>query len=594
MATDVQVDRSGTWEDITYSDFSIEVPTSSIGVAPSATVTTQVRESINPNQPIRIVIDGTTRFEGVTESSGTKRQRGQVRLSAVHAAEALFEERVNLTLTGSTTVVEVLQGALNNANRGGDFSLFYSGSDTTLDSEYEASNRQLSEIFRDMCDRTGRVWWVDPAANEIHVEPVGDRGLWNSLDAQTDGVAVRSFDEGNVKTVRNDVTVNATAGENVTGTATDATSITEYGRRSEKVNISYAATQAEANAYANELLITDPLAQGEIAVPQSVGTVEAPLVNYTVDLTDGPKDIDATGLAIEKQTIEQGRATLKIGEGSGVSLANVNRNAKSRDDENPPGTVMPEDRIGDNSISTQKIVDTAVIESKLDDLVVTLDKIAPDAIDETKITDSAVTTPKLAAGAVIASKIQADTITANEIAAGTITALEIATGTLTANEIDALDIDTGQLTINDDPTNPSSYIYFDVDNGVRMLPFGTGNSIGSDTNVFGGGYFSTLESNLQLPVNGAGTGTIGTSSTEWGSGYFQDLYVNGTAVSPDGGDPSANLDGTVPDHIKDESGRAEVGSLSEWLHQVCTAQQDRIESLENRVTELEQLVRDNA
>jgi len=335
MATEIEVDRSGTWESITYSDFSIEVPTSSIAHAPSATVTTQVRESINPNQPIRIVIDGTTRFEGVTESSGRKQQRGQVRLSAVHDAEALFEERVDLSLT-SPTVSEVLDGALTNANRGSNFTLDYSGTDTSLSSDYEADNRQLSQIFRDMCDRTGRVWWVDPASHDIHVEPVGGRGLWKSLDAQADGVAVRSFDEGSVKTVRNDVTVNATAGENVTGTATDATSISEYGRRSEKVNIAYAATAAEADAYAQELIIPDPLAQGEIAVPQSVGTVEAPLVNYTVDLTDSPKDINATGLAVEKQTIEQGRATLKIGEGSGVSLENVNRNAKSRDDENPP------------------------------------------------------------------------------------------------------------------------------------------------------------------------------------------------------------------------------------------------------------------
>jgi len=145
-----------------------------------------------------------------------------------------------------------------------------------------------------------------------------------------------------------------------------------------------------------------------------------------VDVTDDAKGVSETGLVIEKQTIEQGRATLEIGEGSGVNLASVNRKSKSVGDTTEPGSVYGNDRLGDASVDSDQLVNTAVIESKLDDLAVTLDKVAPDAIDETKITDGAVTTPKLFADAVVADKIASRTILADNIAVGTLTAVEMA------------------------------------------------------------------------------------------------------------------------------------------------------------------------
>jgi len=127
------------------------------------------------------------------------------------------------------------------------------------------------------------VWWVDPGGSTINVQPAGGRGLWNSLDAGTDGTGVVSFDEGSVQSVRNDVTVVGTSEQAVEGTASDSSSISTYGRRpgDSPYNVSYITSATEASDYANELLIPEPLASGKIVVPQSVGDVSEPLANYT-------------------------------------------------------------------------------------------------------------------------------------------------------------------------------------------------------------------------------------------------------------------------------------------------------------------------
>jgi len=375
-------------------------------VSPEAEVTTQAREDISPNQDIRIVIDGITRFEGVTRSAGKINANGQVRLELEHPAAALFEETVSFSLT-SPTDQEVLQAALNNAERGTAFSLSYAGTATSLNSDYEADERSVKSIFRDMTDRASRVWWVGPASTTINVETPGGRGTWESLDAQSDGVEITSFDAGSVDTVRNHVTVSATNGVRQTATAQDATSISEYGKRAETVNIRYADTESEAQAVADELLIPDPLPQGKLRVPNSVGNIVQPLANFTISLSDSTKGIAEVGLIIEQQTIAQGRATLQVGAGSGVDLSEINRRSKSREDTTEPGSIY----------------------------------------DTPRIADEAITTEKLVAEAVIAAKIAAGTNTANEIASRTITANEIATQTITAQEVDTLTLEADVLTI---------------------------------------------------------------------------------------------------------------------------------------------------
>lgn len=605
MATEIQLLRGGTWESILYSDFSIEVPTSELSAAPSAEITAQAREDVSANQDIRIVIDGTIRFEGVTESSGTKRSRGQLELSAVHAAEALFAERVDVELTGTVTATDVLNAGLSNSNRGSNFTLDWSGTDTTLQSDYTVDNRQLSQLFRDMCDRTGRLWWVDPAGSTIHVEPRGGRGTWQSLDARDDGIGVQSWDDGSVKTVRNDVVVNATAGENVTGSDSDATSIATYGRRSEDINISYAATQAEADAYATELLIPEPLSQGEIDVPQSVGNIVQPLTNYTVDLVDAAKGIDTTDQVVEKQTIQQGRVRLKIGEGSAVSMANVQRNAKSNEDENPPGTIMPADRIGDRSIVESKLEDLSVSIDKIQDEAVAEAKVRTDAITETKVQDDAIATPKLQAGSITSGKIdtaavdaihiQADAVEAGKVDADAIGAREIIANEITADEIATLSLGTNQIEINGD----NSTLVFGSSTGASgdfFEIYGTGTL---DTVVLGGlskgGQIAIVSNRTNdmdelVPYSGDGTGNVGSSDQAYGDVYAYNFIdaSTGSAIN-DGGnilEGVASMD-TPPEFVTSEGGGIKMNKLSRWVFDLCVAQQERIESLEERLSALE-------
>lgn len=585
MATTIEVERDGTFEAIDYRSFQIEIVTSAIAPTPSATVVTTAREDLSANQALRITIDGTTAFEGVTNSPGTVQSTGSVELSVDHPGAALFSEQVDLSLSSPTSEA-VLSAALTNAERGGDFTLDYAGTAVSLASDYEVTNRPVAQVFRDIMDRTSRVWWLEPGGTTIHVEPVGDRGTWQALDAQNDGVSVRSYEAGSVSTVRNDVTVTATADEAVSATATDSTSISEYGRRSESINIGYAATQAEAQDYADELLIPDPLAQADLRVPQSVGDVVQPLANYQLDLTDASKGIDETNLVVEKQVLEQGRVRLRVGEGSGVSLQNVNRNSKSNDDETEPGTVYGNDRLGTDSVDSDQLVDTSVIESKLADLAVSTTKLQNNAVingklsdlsvSETKIQDDSISTPKLVAEAVTASEIEADTITAAQIAAGTITALEIQsgtitageieagtitaleiaagtltaneiqTGTLTADQIDTLDLDTEQLSV----TSGGEGIEFGIDDTVTMRPIGdelaqlgeSGNRFDAvwtrgvqadqligegnsfiDTLVVGPGDF---RSETVLPSGGLNTGNVGLTGDWWeamrAGAYFEE------------------------------------------------------------------------
>jgi len=590
MATDITV--GGT--SISYRDFSIDIPLSPAGVAPTATIITNSSESISANDAVEITIDGTTRFSGVATSGGEIRSNGGVRLEAEHEAVKLFEEQVNISLSGTFTNRDVLDEALAQANIGGQFTLDYNTTGTTIGNDYDVENRTVKRVFQDMADRTSTVWWVNPAADEINVNTEGGRGIWETIDTETDKAVLQQFDSGGLESVRNDVTIVGTGAEQVTGTATDGTSISTYGRQSETINVSYITTTGEADAMASELLIPDPLASGKLLVGQNVGTVAAPLVNRTIDLTDDAKGVSATDLVIEKQTIEQGRATLTIGEGSGVNLASVNRKSKSAGDTTEPGSVYGSDRIGDNSIDSNQLVDSAVIEQKLDDLAVTLNKVDFDAIDETKIQDDSISTPKLQAAAVVASKIASDTITANEIAAGTITALEIAADTLTANQIDTLDLETNQLTLSDPGLDGVLEFQNEQINGVDTIEM-----LQTDAGGFGAiGTFGQpwdFVFSTRVRPDSDNVGFVGESSAAYSEVWAYDYFDAATdSTINDGGDVLAGLaEGHgPPDHcIKCDDDGTELGTdlskLSHSLMDICRAQQRKIEDLEDRLSALE-------
>lgn len=549
MATEIFID--GT--EIAYRDFSITVPTSPMDIAPSAEVTTNANESISANDSLEIVIDGTTRFSGRTRSGGTISDLGGVDVTAYHQARDEFERTKSFTYFNAPAEA-ILSDAL--AFGGSNLTLDYPGTSPSIDGEYDVNDRPLKRVFRDMMDRTNRVWWVDPAGTTVHVEPLGGRGTWQAINTQNDKATLQKFDSGNIDTVRNEVTVVGTNQEQVRGSASDFGSQNTYGRRTgnSPYNVSYVTTQTEAEAVAESLLIPEPQPEGTLLVGSNVGDITQPLANYQVDVTDPGKDVTATDLVVESQTIEQGRATLTLGTGAGVSIEEVNRSTKSQEDQNEPGSVYGEDRISDDAISS--------------------DKLAELSITETKITDGAISTPKLQANSI------------------------------TANEIDVLNLESGDISISD-PSLDSAMEYGAISflgaSFHAFYPTGTAaSSLGTPNDEWTGVFTATV-----YPPSD-NSGSLGTSATAWADVYAHnyvtaspdaieavdrdeireaDWYENPPAAVRERAKAIGDTDDEIPegrDHTP-----VELGTIANWLLSVCKDQQEQLDDLRERVERLE-------
>ncbi|MFW5919841.1 MAG: hypothetical protein ACOCSF_06585 [Halanaeroarchaeum sp.] len=328
MATDIEVYRDGDWEALGYKSFELEYGTGEVLLAPKLTVETHGEEDIDINQDIRITIDGTERFEGTTRTGGKLNADGDQKVVGRHPAYALFSESISISETDED-VESILQLALNLSDSSG-WTLDYRGSSVTV-SEFDAEDRTIKQIYRDMMDATGQIWRVRPTSKTIVVEPKGDRGTWESLSTD-DGIDIRSYDDGDVETVRNDVKVTGTADEKVTGTADDQDSIDAYGRRSYSYNVEWLSDESEADDLADALLQPEPEVESSVLVPAQVGDVDESLVNYVINIEDDSKGIDAEDLLIERQVIQQRRAVLDAGEGTASSTAEYNRKQQSRED----------------------------------------------------------------------------------------------------------------------------------------------------------------------------------------------------------------------------------------------------------------------
>ena len=501
MTTTVELERAGTFEAIQYGTFEIQNGTSDGRLAPEARITTANSVPVESNQRVRIVIDGVTRFEGRTTSEGTRRGNGQRVVKCEHEAYRVFDEAVSVGPSNDTAFI--LSNAIGETSFG-SFTVDYTGTSDILGGTYEAENRKVKQIFRDIADRVNRVFWV-ATDGTITVQPRGGRGEWTSVSLPGDRASIDEYEAGDVRSVINDVTVVGTREEKVEGSAVDSASISEYGRRSERYNLAYVTTTAEANDAAEQLLQPEPLDSAKLTVGSNVGTnPEQNLANYSITLTDPSLDLSSDTFLIESQTIEQGRVTLEVGEASRNSARSVNRKAKSNGDVTDLGNVVGSGQLGDQSVDTPQLVDTAVIEQKLADASVGSGKLVDasvieqkladasvgsgklvdESVIEQKLADAAVTSAKLVNGSVLEQKlddlsvsetkiqdnsistpkVQADAITASEIFANTITAAEIASDTITANEINvntitageiasrtitALEIDVGTITSNE-------------------------------------------------------------------------------------------------------------------------------------------------
>ncbi|MEA3432412.1 MAG: hypothetical protein U9R01_07070, partial [candidate division WOR-3 bacterium] len=92
------------------------------------------------------------------------------------------------------------------------------------------------------------------------------------------------------------------------GTASDSTSITNYGERFEKCTLDYIQSDSEATAIANTLLVPNPKSGGNITAAWD-GTI---MVNETVALVDNVRGINGNYTVLE-QKIGNGLTTLHLG-----------------------------------------------------------------------------------------------------------------------------------------------------------------------------------------------------------------------------------------------------------------------------------------
>lgn len=315
---------------IDYQDFKIEIPTSPVDIAPSATINTSVDVSVSPMDTVEIDLNSGIRFTGNARSHGTIRQDGTMQIDVSHNARDMFDELVTIDVTGPPTDEEVLNAALNDTSF--NFTLTYNGTPTTLNDSYSVDNRDCKDVFGDMADRVDRIWHVNPVADEIFFEQRGAGATWQALDEQTDQVVVQKWDRGSVDTVINIVLV---LGQGTVGAVTqDGTSITNYGIRTGNTPYRYRwlTDEDEADAIADAILQPDPVPEGKLLVGRNVGAIAKTLVNQTIDLTSTAKNINETGLVIEKQTVREGRTEFQIGGGVGETIREFNRSQRSTQD----------------------------------------------------------------------------------------------------------------------------------------------------------------------------------------------------------------------------------------------------------------------
>ena len=641
--TEIQVDDSGTWRDIRYQSYEIEFGLSDVLLAPKATVQSDAREDIDAGQRLRIRESGSTIFEGRTTSSGKRRNNGRRRVEVEQRAFELFDETVSFVET-SATAGDVLQRALDESSIGGSFTLTFAATDVTLADDYEADDRTVKRVFRDMTDRAGLVWWVDGVDDEITVDEYGARGVWESINTQTDSATVLEFDPDSLDTVVNDVTVNGTGGERVTGTASDSGSIDEFGRRPKTLNVSYIKSDGEADDYADALLQPDPLPEADVQIGRRVGDVFENLANFEIDITDPSTGLDDT-LVVEKQTVSQGSAEVALGQGRAVQIEQFNRSEKSKADTTEPGSVYGGDRIADGSIAEPKLADLSVSIDKIQDEAVAEAKVRQDAITETKIEDDAISTPKLQAGsvetgtldsaAVTAIKIDADAVEAGKIAADAVGAREIIANSITADEIDTLFLTTEEIRIGTDTNTDIIFTEEEFDTamvpdstggscqvGTSSRPFNVINSVNAqfealftDNFTFGVQFFDIVTdpfgaNDTQLVPEEDDRHTIGTTSRAFESMVAHDFIE----VTPDPvGKDECRLEELEhidwfnagryiqrdkdrredADNENDGSG-VELGAMANYLLEVCKSQQsymdkqaDRIDDLTERIDALE-------
>ena len=196
-----------------------------------------------------------------------------------------------------------------------------------------------------------------------------------------------------------------------------------------------------------------------------------------------------------------------------------------------PGTVS----LQDNSVTSAKLVNGAVINSKIGDNEIGASKLQDGAIGTTQLADGSVTSDKIATGAITSSKLGTSTVATDNIANSAVTGEKIAAGTISNSNVSAT------AAIDGSKINPS---------------FGTQN-ISTSGSISSGGISNTGN------IANTGNISVGTTSNTCRATIFDSTANPALLINQTGAGHAIRVeDDTNPDSspfVVDSSGNVGIG-----------------------------------
>lgn len=243
-----------------------------------------------------------TQFRGAPKSKPSTDDRGQALLVLRGFGHRTGRGPAGVSdSSGISTIVDALQAILPagytvDAPAATDWpgNSIPSVDDYTLTSAREVGYQELQEYYDVSIEFTGELSGGDYV---VRMDPVGYGGSYDTLYGPNDVPSGGSpsvfveWESEDTDDIVNDVKVTGTGtdGTEFTGTASDSTSINDYGRRFTSVQVGFFVTQSDVDSISENLLSPDPTSGGEVRTRRYTDRV----VNNSFTLQDSNNNVSA-------------------------------------------------------------------------------------------------------------------------------------------------------------------------------------------------------------------------------------------------------------------------------------------------------------
>jgi len=313
-----------SWTEIDYNDFRIQRGIGIDRLAPKMRIWTHPETEITFNTLVRAIFNGSTVFEGYAEHTGKIRQDGDTTIDVLGHGYEILDEQVEIDLEDTSP-----EDVLSEVFSGTGYTFNYISTDITIPKvDVEQSRRR---IISKMVDRAGYTIRFTHD-QEIYFEPREHRGLWKSVDTDTDKAATITYEKDSTDHIVNKVKIIGTYdGKTYVGEAENFDYVSEEKFR--KFNVRYINSESEAGDMAEQLLRPQPQDKGEIIIGGNLFD-PADICNKTISYEDSSKGIDTT-LLIRHQDVRKQYIEIEVGEIAGVG--DYNRREYSKEEKTQAG-----------------------------------------------------------------------------------------------------------------------------------------------------------------------------------------------------------------------------------------------------------------